>query len=257
MLAFNNLLYHVYAQICKKVIILVELIILVLSIRMWLMLKAVIFDMDGVIIDSEPIYHEIEMTLFRELVLGISEKEQRSYAGTKTGDMWSELKEKYGIEKSVEELVELEAKRYREYLESGDGLRLIPGVVHLIEELSVNDVIIAVASSSSPEDIETVLSTFNRKNYFKIAVSGIEVQRGKPAPDIFELTVKRLEVLPEECIVIEDSGNGVKAAKAAGIKCVGLRSLNSGNQDLSAADLIIESFGEINYKKLKALCEEM
>ena len=92
---------------------------------------------------------------------------------------------------------------------------------------------------------------FNLGKFFKTIVSGYEVENGKPAPDIFLYAAKRLGVQPEDCIVIEDSENGIEAATSAGMKCIGFRNLNSGKQDLSSADMVMDSFSEVNYKKLR------
>lgn len=217
------------------------------------MLKAVIFDMDGVIVDSEPIYRRIEMNIISDLGLDIPQEEYDSYVGTKTSEMWAQFKEKYGIKQSVEELVEMEARRYIEYITSSGRAKPIPGVKDLIADLHKNGVRLALASSSHVEEINTVLKIFNLESFFELTVSGYQVENGKPAPDIFLFTLKQLSISAQECIVIEDSKNGVEAAKAAGIKCVGFKSVNSGNQDLSSADLVIHNFCEIGYEKLKGL----
>lgn len=220
------------------------------------MLKAVIFDMDGVIVDSEPIFYEVEMNLFKDLGLNISEEEHRGYVGTKTSEMWTELKERFGIQKTVHELIDIETKRYLEYIASMKKFEPIPGVANLIKELSSNGISLALASSSRIEEISLILKMLKLKDYFGVVVSGDQVTKGKPAPDIFLLAIKKLKVLPEECIVFEDSENGVKAANSAGIKCIGFKGLNSRNQNLSSADIVINSFENINYDRLKQLCDK-
>ncbi|HOJ10505.1 MAG TPA: HAD family phosphatase [Clostridiales bacterium] len=229
------------------------------------MLKAVIFDMDGIIIDSEPIYHKVEMSMFKELGLDLTDEHRYMYVGIRTVDMWQELKQRYDIEFSVEKLVEIEAKRISEFLESQKKIKSIAGIKELLEELQNNSIKIALASSSSIRDIETVLNKTGFREYFNVIVSGDYVKNGKPAPDIFELAVSQLNnmietstdassyITPENCIVIEDAHSGVRAAKAAGIKCIAYRSPNSGNQDLSEADLIIDSFYELSLNKMISL----
>ena len=90
-----------------------------------------------------------------------------------------------------------------------------------------------------------VVSKFELEDYFSCILSGEEVENGKPAPDIYVETAKKLGIVPEECIVIEDSKNGVMAAKEAGMKCIGFKNINSGEQDLSKADYIVNSIVEI------------
>jgi beta-phosphoglucomutase family hydrolase len=215
------------------------------------MFRAVIFDMDGVIIDSEPIYFKAGNKLFQYLGLDVSEEEHHSYVGISSRDMWSRLRNKYKIDLSTEELVEMEMNMYIDYLLSRKDEKPIPGVVELIEDLYKNNRDLALASSSSIKSIKIVLDMFNLGKFFETIVSGYEVESGKPAPDIFLYAAKRLGVQPEDCVVIEDSENGIEAAKSAGMKCIGFKNLNSGKQDLSSADMVIDSFLEVNYKKLR------
>jgi HAD superfamily hydrolase (TIGR01509 family) len=105
----------------------------------------------------------------------------------------------------------------------------------------------ALASSSTQRVIDTVLEKLALVGVFDPVVSGEEVEHGKPAPDIFLRTAGLLEIPPETCLVIEDSANGVRAAKAAGMVCIGFRNPNSGAQDLSAADAIVASLDEIRF----------
>jgi beta-phosphoglucomutase family hydrolase len=215
------------------------------------MLRAVIFDMDGVIIDSEPIYLRAGNEVFRYLGLDVSEEEHHSYVGISSKDMWSHIGNKYKIDLSTEELVEMEMKSYIDYLLSRKDEKPIPGVVELIEDLYKNNINLALASSSSIKSIKIVLDMFNLGKFFKTVVSGYEVENGKPAPDIFLYAAKRVGVQPEDCIVIEDSENGIEAAKSAGMKCIGFKNVNSGKQDLSSADMVIDSLSEVNYRKLR------
>jgi beta-phosphoglucomutase family hydrolase len=219
------------------------------------MFKAVIFDMDGVIIDSEPIHSKVEKRLFEDLGLAISDDEHHSFVGTTSRWMWSYIKDKYKLDQSIEELVQMEAASYIGHLLSQKDEKPIPGVVDLIQELHGNNVRLAVASSASVRNIEIVLKMFNVEKYFEARISGDEVRNGKPAPDVFLHCAKILGLRPEECVVIEDSKNGVEAAKAAGMRCIGFKNPNSGEQDLSAADMVIRSFLELDYQRLRRICE--
>lgn len=219
------------------------------------MLKALIFDMDGVIIDSEPIHFRVEKRLFEDLGLAISDDEHHSFVGTTSRWMWSYIKDKYKLNQSIEELVQMEATSYVDHLLSQKDKKPIPGVVDLIQELHGNNVRLAVASSASVRNIEIVLKMFRLERFFEVRVSGDEVRNGKPAPDVFLRCAKTLGLRPGECIVIEDSKNGVEAAKAAGMKCIGFKNPNSGGQDLSAADMVIGSFLELDYQRLRQVYE--
>jgi len=220
------------------------------------MFKSIIFDMDGVIIDSEPIHFKVEKKLFKNLGLVISDEEHHSFVGTVSRETWLYIKDKYKLNQSIEELVEMERVSYMDCLLSQENIKPIPGVAELIEELRRNNVKLVVASSASIKNIETVLKMFNLERFFETKISGDEVNNGKPAPDIFLYAVKIIGAEPEECIVIEDSKNGVEAAKSAGMKCIGFENPNSGKQDLSSADIVINSFSEINYQKLRQIYEQ-
>jgi len=220
------------------------------------MFKSIIFDMDGVIIDSEPVHFEVEKRLLKDLGVAISDEECHSFVGTANKEMWLHIKDKYKLDESVEELVEVERTTYMDYLRSQENLKPIPGVAELIEELYRKKVKVVVASSASVKNIEIVTRMFNLERFFEVKVSGDEVNKGKPAPDTFLYAAKTIGAEPEECIVIEDSKNGVKAAKSAGMRCIGFKNPNSGRQDLSSADIIINSFSEINYQKLRKIYEE-
>lgn len=219
------------------------------------MLKAVIFDMDGVIIDSEPIHKEVEKKIFKKFGANISEEEHNSYIGMTSMGMWNEIKVRHNFKQSfsVEELIEMEVKNYIELIQSNRNIKPINGVVELIDELHKNHIKLAIASSAVRKSIETVVDMFALEKYFEIRISGEDIKNGKPAPDIFLMASRHLGVKPKDCIVVEDSKNGVYAAKEAGMKCIGFSNPNSGNQDLSSADMIIRGFTDINYTRLNYL----
>lgn len=207
------------------------------------MIKAVIFDMDGVIIDSEPVHLELEQELFRNLGLNISHEEHLAFVGSTSYYMWDAVKNKYNLPYTLEELVETDRTKYLNHISSPEGsVKPIDGVNELIKELHSCGLKLAVASSSPIDVIELVIRTLKLDKYFDILVTGDYVERSKPEPDIFLYAADKLSVEPHECVVIEDSYNGVQAAKKAGMKIIGFINPNSGNQDLSSADMIINSF---------------
>lgn len=215
-------------------------------------MKAVIFDMDGVIIDSEPIHFEVDKQTFKDLGYNVSVEELGKYVGTTNEYMLTEIKKKYNINKSIEEIISYKVEMTkRKVMES--NLEPIEGIKELLSELKNKDIPTAIASSSPRDFIDVVVSKFKLKNYFKFIVSGEEVKRGKPAPDIYFETAKKLGINPRDCIVIEDSKNGVLAAKTAGMKCIGFQNANSGNQDLSKADIIVNSIKDVNTKNTEIL----
>lgn len=218
------------------------------------MIKAVIFDMDGVIIDSEPIHLEFAMELFKKLGVNMSNEEYSKFIGTTSHYMWDTIKKKYNLNNTIEELIEMERNGFFDFLSSPDmTIKPIEYIPELLKALHQNDYKIALASSSPIRVIEFIMDSFKIKKYFDELVTGDFVKRSKPEPDIFLYAADKLGVLPEECVVVEDSHNGVLAAKKAGMKCIGYRNLNSGNQDISKADKIINSFNELDINNLTFL----
>lgn len=218
-----------------------------------IMIKAVLFDMDGVLLDSECAHLNIEKELFEKLGLNITYEEHRSLTGTTTKDMFTFLKGKYGLPQTVDELIEMKDGTYYKHLEKEGNIPLIPGSSELARTLHEDDFKLAVASSAPLAEIKLVLDMHRLRSIFHEYASGQEVPKGKPAPDVFLLAASRLKVNPDECVVIEDSSNGVLAAKIAGMKCIGLKSENSGKQDLSRADMIVSSLRDLTPAIIKAL----
>jgi len=164
------------------------------------------------------------------------------------------LKDKHSLSQQVDELVQMQRNGNMEYLLTSDE-KPIAGLIPLLQSLEENGITMAVASSSPINSIELVLEKFGIKDYFKVVVSGDFVTKGKPDPEIFLHTSRLLGIHPGNCAVIEDSTHGVKAAKAAEMKCIGFQNLNSGNQDLSAADMKVDSLEELDFNVIKRLYE--
>ncbi|MEO0292787.1 MAG: HAD family phosphatase [candidate division WOR-3 bacterium] len=219
------------------------------------MLKAVIFDLDGVIIDSEPFHYEVNKKIFAHLGINMSEKEYESYIGTSHEYMWSKIKRKYNLPQAVSELVNMQVSGNINYIKN-EKIEGIEGVVSLLSRLKKANIKMAIASSSPKEVIELVINKLKISQYFSAIVGGEELKRSKPAPDIFLKAAERLKVEPANCVVIEDSENGVKAAKAAGMKCIGFKNPNSGNQNLKKADFIIEKYSSLKMSSLRNLFSE-
>ncbi len=215
-------------------------------------LKAVIFDMDGVIIDSEPMHVKIETNLFEKLGVEIQKSDHESYIGMPIEDLWTKVKNDFNLTNDVEELMENHRQEIYNYMSSTD-LPVLPNVKKIITEVHEQNLKLAVASSSPKEIINLVVERLELKNSFNFLISGEEVTKGKPDPEIFIEAAKQLSVSPEECLVIEDSKNGVIAAKESGMKCIGFQNINSGSQDLSKADDIIDSMEKLTLTRIKNL----
>ncbi len=214
--------------------------------------KFVIFDMDGVLVDSEPIHMELEKLLFKQLNIDVSTTLHHSFVGMAPKRVWETLIREFSLTHTVEELFQLEKEVKHTELQARQ-IQCIPAVDTLLATLKENGYRLSVASSSPHLIIDLVLKKLDFRHYFDYVVSSEDVRDGKPSPDIFLEVAQRYQVAPSRFIVIEDSSNGVKAARAAGMKCIGYKSANSGNQDLSLADLVTEDFSQLRLEDFERL----
>ncbi len=217
------------------------------------MLKAVIFDMDGVLLDSEPFHYFIEGEIYKKLGIDVPEEVRLNFVGLENKKMWAILKEKYNLKQDLNELIYFNEKERAEYMASLHGLKPNPGIIVLLNELKKNKIKIALASSSTVEVIKILIDKIELFPYFDVIVSGDEVSNGKPLPDIFIHTAKQLDLPVGDCLVIEDSNNGFRSAKAAGMKCVAYKNKNTRGQDVSLADFFIEDFNHLTIPVLEKM----
>ena len=210
------------------------------------MIKTVIFDMDGVIIDSEPVHKYAYYKHFEELGIQVSEDMFATFTGNSTKNVFQKIKETFGITTDVQELVLRKRFLFNEAFDTKADLELIDGVENLIKDLHAHGFELILASSASKGTIERVFNRFNLNSYFTHKISGEDFVKSKPDPAIF-VHAAELSIHPKDnCIVIEDSTNGIEAAVGAGIFCVGYTSANTKKQDLSKADIIVTDFNAID-----------
>lgn len=210
------------------------------------MLKGIIFDMDGVLVNSEPFHFEAWKETLKRHGIDMEYEVYRPCIGSTIGFLMDLLQEHYNISQNNENLVK-EMKGIKEEIIKKQGYPpLIPYVRELLQRLFEAGYSISVASSSPLEYIERITEYWGIRKYFKYLVSGESVKKPKPAPDIFLKTASKMGFTSEECLVVEDSQNGCKAAKAAKMTCMAFYNPDSGNQDLSLADVIVEGFEEID-----------
>ena len=203
------------------------------------MVHAIIFDMDGVLIDSQPMHYLGDQQTLAAHGVAVPVEAMTAYAGTTNQLRFELFKERYHLSETIDSLIaEREAIMIRLVRESDAGLKT------------------AVASSSSYPFIHAVLEKLGIVAYFDLIFSGEEVKNGKPAPDVFLETCEKLKETPGTCVVIEDSANGVLAAVRAGMTCLGYQNPTSGEQDLSKANAVIDDFRTIDADFLIHLSEK-
>lgn len=206
---------------------------------------AFIFDMDGVIIDSEPIHSRVKMDTFHHFGLPFEEADLIHYMGRTSNEIFGEVIAKEGRhDLQVKDLVRYKHEHYLEVLQSGT-IEPIEGAVELIRHLYDEGIPLALATSSWERVMDTVLDAFKIRPYFQSVLSGSTLPKSKPDPAIYLLSAERLGVAPKDCFVLEDTAAGVLAAKRAGMHCIGFRSPHSGAQDLSLADTIVNHLSEV------------
>ncbi len=209
-----------------------------------------IFDMDGVLIDSEPAYLDMVKNLCKELKVDMEDSEYQRFVGMSAQKMWTIIQGNFKLSNEVEELVNMEKNLMTEILRSSIISSPMEGIVELLDILKKKEFIITLASSSAKKNINIVLKRLDLGKYFEFVVSGEEVDRGKPEPDIFLKVSEKFNIPITNCYVFEDSLNGILAAKSAGMKCIGFKNNNTNHQDLSKSDLTIQSFNETDRKKV-------
>jgi HAD superfamily hydrolase (TIGR01509 family) len=217
------------------------------------MIQTVIFDMDGVIVDTEPVHRYAYFQHFSELNIDVSEELFTSFTGNSTRNVFQSVNSIFNLNADVEELILRKRTIFNDAFDHKEDLELLEGVENLIKNLHENGVELILASSASKVTIDRVFRRFGLNPYFSNIVSGEDFPKSKPHPAIFEFAASLSKAPKENCIVIEDSTNGVLAAKAAGIYCVGYNSIHSKLQDLSKADLIINHFNELDYQAIANL----
>lgn len=216
-----------------------------------LMISTVIFDMNGVITDDEELHERATQHVFEEKGLRITSEIYRQYClGRTDASAFVDLIEDFQLQNvELTSIINKKTALYQDLI--ADGIKVYPGVVHLIKRLSKNYTL-ALTTSATFKEMQAVLYQLKLENLFKITVSSSDVKRGKPDPEPYVLTAEKLGVLCENCAVIEDSENGIKSAIAAGMKCIAIPNTEN-RAKLSLAHSLIDDYIEITDKLLQSL----
>lgn len=206
------------------------------------MLKAVIFDMDGVLVDSEPIHYEAEKIALAAFNVRYTREIHKCYIGRSEQSFWLGMSELFGVDLDIKLMME---KKHESFMESIALAKSIKPAVNLVKTLSQSkSCALGLASSATKQLVFEILEHIGLEEYFGVIQSGSDVEHAKPAPDIFLRAAEKLGVAPKNCIVIEDSLNGVKAGKSAGMTVVAVPNEYTREFDFSSADYVLDSLDD-------------
>ncbi len=207
-------------------------------------IKAVLFDMDGLMIDSESLHFQAFSQILKKFGKIFTEEENiKIYIGTSDADCAKDMVFRFNLPISAARLLRKKRDIFRQLLKN--QLIVQPGLFELLKELSENSYEIAIGSSSTLETIKTVIDKLKISSLIDAYASAEEVKRAKPAPDIYLLAAKKLGVKPEECLVLEDAPKGVEAGKLAGMHVFVVPSRETKGQDFALADKVLNSLSEV------------
>jgi HAD superfamily hydrolase (TIGR01509 family) len=212
---------------------------------------AVVFDLDGVLVDSEHVWDEVREDLARERGGRWHERAQADMMGMSSTEWSRYMHDVIGLAESPEEIDAEVVRRMQERYAA--EIPLIDGAVEAVRRIG-GSFRLAVASSSNRPLIDLVLERAGLASFFEATVSSEEVERGKPAPDVFLEAARRLGVAPERCTAVEDSANGIRAARAAGMRVVAIpnRRYAPRADVLDEADVVIDAISDLTPNLVRA-----
>ncbi len=217
------------------------------------MMRAVIFDMDGVVADTETVAFIADCKVLKSVCAikgeGYLRRRLEDGIGIPARQVYNRILSENKIDSDVNELLKRREAEVEKALAS-KILKPSSGFNELVKNLKEKGYKVALASSASRRTMENVLSALKIKGDFSLIVSADDVKMNKPAPDIYLDAARRLNLGPDECFAVEDSETGVHSAKSAGLKCIALRTKQTAEHDLSSADVIVSSLKEIKVEAL-------
>ncbi len=216
------------------------------------MIRAIIFDMDGVVADTEPIYFLVDYNVLKSFGIVNTKKDYVKSVGLPARHFYNKVVAEKNSDIDINKMLQ---RRETEVNMAFASTKIKPskGFKELAKKLKSQGYTIALASGGPRKRIDDILSSLKLKNIFSAIVSANDVKMNKPAPDIYIEAAKRLNMSPDECVAVEDSETGVTSAKSAGLKCIAVRTKQTEEHDLSAADVIVSSLKEIKVESLDRL----
>lgn len=209
--------------------------------------------MDGVLVNSEPLHHQVSKEQFKNLNIDVSDELFATFTGNSNKTIYRKLKDRFELKENISDLIAEKNRLFIEAFKNDSAHHLISGVKDLIVELHQKGIQLTVASSSEMEIINSIFERYELNSYFSYKVSGADFPESKPNPAIFLKAVELSGHLKSECIIIEDSTNGIKAANSAGVYCIAYKATTVNSQDQSLADAIIYDFKELNFEKIRQI----
>ncbi len=206
--------------------------------------------MDGVIVDTEPLHRKAYYKMFEDFGIDVDDEFYSTFTGSSTKSVCERLIERFQLENTWEDIAAIKRNYFKHYFDTDPDFDLIPGVKDLIVHYFDNNIKLVLASSAHMNTINWVFEKFNLEQYFIAKISGADLRESKPHPEIFELAAEMSGEPRKNCLVIEDSTNGIKAANAAGIFCAGYASEHSALQHYETADLLVYDFEELQVEKV-------
>lgn len=221
-----------------------------------IMIKAIIFDLDDVIVNSSPIHFKAYERALQDFGIPtpkIPADLRRQIYGMRIKEIMHLLATEFKMNVDVGELTRHRNKYFMELVH--EGIEPMPGLYKLIGDIESWKLKRAVASSGVKEYVDEVLDQLDIKDFFEQVVTGDDVKNPKPAPDCFLMAAKKLGIEPSSCAVLEDSTNGLVAAKGAGMIAIGVKnSVIDSKQDMSMADIVVDRLDKITSKMLQNIC---
>jgi len=209
------------------------------------MIKGMIFDHDGVIAHTTELHYKAFREVFLEKNINLTRQEYSLYNGRTAFDTITGVLEKNKILADSDKIDELMDKKDKIYLNIADkNIQLVKGIKNFLHGLRRKKIKIGLASSSRSKNIKFSLEKFEMKKYFDVILTGSDILKGKPDPELFLKAAEKLHLTPKECLVFEDAAHGIEAAKKAGMRCIALLT-TAKKEELSKADLIIKDFKKI------------